>query len=214
MSRQGLNCTLSYLVGSRRRAYKVRANVVTHGMKVIYDESQARVRKAFYPHRLSSAQFMVNVQLIGEDEYVSFASWMAGYADYVLDLNLRSGEFPAMAVSVPSRDFARKGVPLTGFEWGDNVGLMVREIPIMFETAGEPGEKPPGLSKVGGIALYGNESRYFYPNGIQLSGEQTPPDGTYAKVTTIEDILPPAPSNTGAYDPTGTQRRAGGTTAD
>ncbi len=212
-SRQGLNCTLSYLAGGQRRAYRVRANVLTHGMKVIYDESQARVRKAFYPHRLSSAQFMVGIELVGEVEHSSFTNWMAGYADYILDPNLRFGEFPSMAVAIPSRDFLRKGVPLTGYEWNDTVGKMVWAHSLVFETAGEPGESAPGLSRVGGIALYGNESRYFYPTGTQLSGDDTPPDGTYVGSVSIDDILPPVA--TGAYgQETPGRSTAGGLTVD
>ncbi len=211
--RQGLNCTLSYLAGGQRRAYRVRAKLLTHGMKVIYDESQARVRKAFYPHRLSSAQFMVGIDLIGQQEHTSFTNWLASYADYVLDPNLRFGEFPAMAVAIPARNFLRKGVPITGYEWNDNVGKMVWSPSLVFETAGEPGEDEPRLSRVGGIAMYGNESRYFYPTGTQLSGDDTPPDGTYVGSVSIDDILPPPP--TGSFGQTnGGRSTAGGTTVD
>lgn len=211
--RQGLNCTLSYMKGQRRMAYRVRATVLTHGMKVIYDESQARVRKAFYPHRLSSAQFMVGVDLVGEAEYKSLSNWLASYADYILDPDLRFGEFPSMAVSIPSRDFLRKGVPLSGYEWGDAVGKMVWTVGMTFETAGEPGERNPALSKVGGIAMYDKDSRYFYPTGTQLSGQAAPPDGTYVGSVSIEDILPSAPPQTGAQ-PGGGRSTRGGTTRD
>jgi hypothetical protein len=194
--------------GSTRKAYKVRANVLTHGMQVIFDESQARVRKAFYPHRLSSAQFMVQVQVVGEAEYTSLVNWLTGYADYILDPDLRAGAFPSMSVSLPSRNFARKGVPISGYEWVDVVGKMLWEIPLVFETAGEPGEKTPALSRVTGYALYAEDTRYFYPTGIQMSGQEVP-DGTYSGgAVTIDDIFPP--QTTEAYDPTGTQRRQGG----
>lgn len=202
-TRQGLNCTLSYMKGNTRKAYRVRANILTHGMRVIYDESQARVRKAFYPHRLSSAQFLVGVELVGEAEYSSFTNWMAAYADFVLDPNLRFGEFPSMAVSIPSRDFLRKGVPLTGYEWGDRVGAMVWSVGLTFETAGESGEKAPALSRVGGAAQYDPDVRYFYPTGTQLGGSDTPPDGTYTQVASIADILPPSIPDDGPGKSTG-----------
>lgn len=192
-TRQGLNCTLSYLKGRSRSAYRVRASMLAHGMQIVFDESQARVRRAFYPHRLSSAQFAITIDLVGEQERDSFVSWLSGYADHVLDPDLKSGEFPSMAVSIPSYNFLRKGVPLTGYDWSDTVGQMLWTIPVLFETAGEPGEKDPRLSSVQGSALYGNETRYFYPTGIQLAGDDTPPDGTYQSSIRIEDILPPTP---------------------
>lgn len=195
--RQGLNCTLSYMNGKTRKAYRVRANLLTHGMKIIFDESQARVRKAFYPHRLSSAQFMVGIELVGEVEQRSFTNWMAAYADFVLNPDLRFGEFPSMAVAIPSRNFLRKGVPLSGYEWSDAVGKMVWSTGLVFETAGEPGEKVPALSRVTGMAMYDPDVRYFYPTGTQLGGSDTPPDGTYTQVASIADILPPDTTSPG-----------------
>lgn len=210
-SRQGLNCTLSYMYGRTRRAYRVRATVLTHGMQIIYDESQARVRQSFYPHRLSSAQFMVAVTTNGEDEYRSLVNWLTAYADYILDIDLREGEFPSMAVALPSENFLRKGVPLSGFEWSDAVGKMVWDMSLVFETAGEPGdEKGPRLSSVQGWGLYDQDTKYFYPTGTQLSGNDAPKDGTYASPVTIQDILP-----TGSYGMTnGGRSTHGGTTAD
>jgi hypothetical protein len=181
--RKGLNCTLTYPKGKKTLGYRVRANLLMHGMQIIADESQGRTRKAFYPHRLSSAQFAVGIELKGEDEYTSFSNWLAGYAKYVLDMNLRSGEFPAMGVSIPAHGFLKKGVPLTGYEWGDKVGAMVWTPTITFETVQEPGDPENlALSKVGGlVALTDPTTQYFYPTGPLLSGGQTPPDGTYAK---------------------------------
>lgn len=210
--RQGLNCTLSYMRGKTRSAYRVRANLLTHGMTVLFDESQARVRKAFYPHRLTSAQFMVGIELVGDGEHTSFTNWMASYADFILDPDLRFGEFPSMAVSIPSRGFLRKGVPLTGYGWEDAVGKMVWSPALVFETAGEPGEKSSvALSRVTGIAMYDRDVKYFYPTGTQLGGSDTPPDGTYTTTATIEDILPPAPTGTNAN---GGRSLRGGTTKD
>lgn len=203
MARRGLNASLSYLHGKQRRVYRVRCNLVTHGMTVLYEESQARIRKAFYPHRLSSAQFALGVELVGYNEHRSLSSWLARYADYVLDPDLRFGEFPAMAVSVPSRNFLRKGVPIAGIEWGDRVGAMVWTPQIVFETSEEPLDrnKRVALSKVGGeVALTDRVTRFFYPSGDQLGGKDTPPDGTYSRAISIEDIIGP---QSGANDRSG-----------
>jgi hypothetical protein len=189
-TRQGLNTTLSYMADGSRRTYQVRTNIIMHGMTVLFDESASRTRRAFYPHRLTSAQFVLGIQLKGEDEYRSFSSWLATYADYVLNIDLAFGEFPSMAVVVPSMNFMRKGVPLSGYEWGDRVGGMVWTPEVLFESAGEPLEVAPTLSSVKGLAsMIGNDVRYFYPTGTQLGGNQIPADGTYTKVVTIEDMI-------------------------
>lgn len=192
--RQGLNTTLSYMQGKQRRAYQVRTNMVTHGMKVLFDESASRTHRAFYPHRLTSAQFILGIQLVGEDEYRSFTSWLASYAEYILDIDLafdKSGEFPSMVVQVPSQNFIRKGVPLAGYEWGDRVGAMVWEIQVPFESAGEPGEVvAPTTSTVKGYSsTVDRDLKYFYPTGTQLGGNQVPPDGTYTKMLTFADLI-------------------------
>lgn len=190
--RLGLNATLTYPHGTARRAYRVRVNGISHGMKVIYDQQASRIRNAFYPHRLSSAQFAISLELKGQEEWISLSSWLATYAAYVLNPDLAFGEFPAMVVSVPSRNFVRKGVPLNGFDWGDNVGMMVKTPQIMFETSEEPTDngKSPAISKFEGIVSgVDRDVRYFYPLSQQLSGQATPPDGAYTTVLTAADVL-------------------------
>lgn len=202
-TRQGLNATLTYPKGNGRVGYKVRVDGISHGMQVIYDQQASRIRNAFYPHRLSSAQFMISLQLKGEDEWTSLSSWLATYASYVLNPDLAFGEFPAMAVSVPSRNFLRKGVPLNGFDWGDNVGLMIKTPQITFETSEEPtdnGVAPTISTFQGVVASVDRDVRYFYPLSQQLSGQQTPPDGAYTTILTAADLAalsPTGPSTTG-----------------
>ena len=181
MSRQGLNASLTYYGrGKNQQGYRVRASNIQHGMKVIYTESSARVRRVLYPHRLSSAQFSITVELVGEAEYVSFSNWMAAYAEYALNQPPGApSDFPFMTVSVPSRNFLRYGVPLTGFTWGDKVGGMLWEQQVTFETYREPGEaKTTGFSAYSAPINGYQTSQYFYPSGQQLTGSNAPPDGT------------------------------------
>ena len=194
MARQGLNTTLSYMRGKERRAYKVRANLITHGVTVLYDESASRIRRAFYPHRLTSAQFTIGIQLNGDEEFRSFSSWMANYVDYLLDPNLAFDLFPVMTVAIPSKsknpseDFLRDGVPMSGFEWGDHVGAMVWQPQVVFESAGEHGIVPK-LSRVEGLSAIADKNvRYFYPTGTQLNGNQAPSNDSYNRVITISDM--------------------------
>jgi hypothetical protein len=189
-TRKGLNTTLSYMQSGVNHAYQVRTNLITHGMKVLFDESASRTRRAFYPHRLTSAQFVLGIQLSGEDEYKSFSSWMATYAAFILNIDLAFGEFPSMVVSIPSQGFLRKGVPLAGYDWGDHVGAMVWNPQVIFESAGEPLETVPVLSSVQGYSSTADRDvKYFYPTGTQLGGNDVPADGTYTKVYTIQDII-------------------------
>lgn len=214
MGRAGLNCTLSYRRSGVRRAYQVRANLLTHGMQVIYEESQSRTRRAFYPHRLSSAQFTLGIQVVGEAEYTSLSGWLASYAEYVLSPNLRFGEFPAMAVSLPSRNFIKKGVPLSGYEWGDEVGKMMWTLGVTFETSEEPADAGRLIqpSYATGAALYARDTRFFYPTGTQLSGQAAPADGTYTKPVDSEslaDLINSAAASFGAGSSAAADRAAG-----
>jgi hypothetical protein len=164
--------------------------MIAHGMKVLFDESASRTRRAFYPHRLTSAQFALGIQLKGDEEYKSFSSWLASYADFILNVDLGFGEFPTMSVTIPSQNFMRFGVPLSGFEWGDKVGAMLWSPQVIFESAGEPLEFAPRMSSLGNLgATVDKDVRYFYPSGQQLSGTQVPADGTYTQVITMESMI-------------------------
>ena len=192
-TRKGLNATLTYLRdGKTPYSYSIRAGLVSYGVKVIYDESQARIRKAFYPHRLSSAPFSVGVLLVGEKEFVSFNRWLSEYATYLLTTDLSASQFPAMAVSIPSRRFLRRGVPTQGFAFGDHVGAMIWTPTIIFESAEEPSDpsqKSLALSRyVKTSASLDPATEYFYPTSTQLSGNEAPPDGTYVLPMTAAAI--------------------------
>lgn len=197
--RQGLNATLSYQRGGTTAAYRVRCSGVQHGTQMIAEESKSRLRRAYYPHRLSTQQFMITVELKGYPEHRSLSTWLAGYSSYALDPDINSGtNYPTMSVSVPSYDFVHRGVPLTGYEWGDHVGSMVWQIGIIFEAAYEPWAKAkPAVTRVVNAwhAFSKDEAiKYFYPFGTQLSGEQAP-SGGYDKPIYPGDFEPaPSPS--------------------
>jgi hypothetical protein len=193
MARQGLNCTLSYSRGKTSNSYKVRARTLTHGTQQIAEESHARTHRAFYPHRSAPQQFAITVMLKGWSERRDFMNWLGSYGEYVVDPDLRTGDFPAMTVSLPSRQFLSQGVPLQGYEWGDHVGSMIFEHVIVFESAVDPGQtKQPDTSTVDNkwaAFAADNAIQYFYPFGTQLSGQDAP-TGDYDKI-----IYPGDPSN-------------------
>lgn len=205
LTRQGLNCTLSYARGSSRNTYKVRVRAVTHGTDQIAEESKARTHRAFYPHRAAPQQFSITVQLKGYNERRDFMNWMGSYGEYILDPDLSASTFPDMTVSLPDRGFLSRGVPMQGYEWGDHTGSMLFEHVLVFESSVDPGQtSPPQVSSVvnkWAAFAADNAIQYFYPFGTQLSGDQAP-SGNYGKIVYPgdpgnfnEDWGPPPPNS-------------------
>jgi hypothetical protein len=183
-TRQGLNATLSYTRGNATNAYRVRCSGIQFGTQMIAEESQARLRRAYYPHRVSTQQFAITVQLKGYAERKSLSNWLSDYATYALDPDVGGTDYPTMSVVVPSYEFTHRGVPLSGFEWGDHVGSMIFSPQIVFEAAYEPWDKTkPAVTHVENswFAFQKDEAiQYFYPFGTQLSGDDAP-KGSYDK---------------------------------
>lgn len=189
MGRSGLNCTLSYTDGKNRRAYRVRVDRVVFGFEMIAEESQARTRRAFYPHQTAPSQFGIGVVINGNAERNSFNGWMMAYANYILDPGLKGKMLPQMTVSVPMRGFTRVGVPVRGFEFGDHLGSMVWTPLVIFETSGEPKDWDQTFytSKVYADLARANSpaTQYFYPTGTQLSGGEAPTQTGYQAVQAV-----------------------------
>lgn len=194
--RRGLNSKLSYVWSGTTHAFSVRTSAVKHGIQPIYTESEARVRKVYYPHRVSLSQFSIDVELLNEAEYIQLSTWLANYVDKALDTAADTyDQFPYMLVFIPSRNFYRRGVPVSGFQWGDKVGKVDWGFTVAFETVDDFGVD--GLqhvvndsqsSQVTGKALTDITTKYFYPSGIQLTGSNAPPDGTYAVPISVLDV--------------------------
>lgn len=184
--RRGLNCSLSYPYQGRTRMYRVRSNMLTWGYQMIASESQARDRKAFYPRKTAPTQFALGVELVGYRERQSLNNWLMAYVAYILDPSLPRKRTPQMTVTLPNRNFKRVGVPISGIEYGDNLGLMVKTPQIVFETSGEPldWDDPYNISRVYAEMAkeQSPETEYFYPTGTQLNGSEIPASGSYTRV--------------------------------
>jgi hypothetical protein len=180
-SRKGLNCTLIYAKDGTNHAFRVRADVVGHGMVMVADSSSARNARAYYPHRAAPSRFYLRVLLNGYNERKAFADWMQGYANFVMNPGLPAGDkFPDMRVLLPARNFDREGVPLSGFEWGDTIGGMVWTPVITFECTREPQDTESWApSKFVGAG--DPDMKYFWPMGTQLGGNAVP-SGNYQTV--------------------------------
>lgn len=202
MARQGLNCTLSYVDAKKTtRSYRVRVDQYARGNTMVFEESQARTVRAFFPHRRAEDKFTINVMLVGQAERRSFSAWLMGYANYVLSSDLANGTFPAMQMNLPSRNALKYGIPLTGIEWGDHVGSMVWNHAVIFESVPSQvtvskSSRPRDVNMGLDLAV-----DYFYPSATPLSGDQSPP--SYTQV--LAYLAPDTSSTTDSTDtgPTG-----------
>jgi hypothetical protein len=178
MGRQGLNCTLKYNDSGDIRGYKVRCRAISLGYEMLAEEDQSRVSRAFYPHKTAPTPFSITVDVIGQAERRSLNGFLMGYVAYILDPGRKGKVTPAMTVRVPSRRFVRQGVPISGVEQGTHLGAMMWSPTIVFETSRETIDWNERFDfSVVSADLAGvrsMETRYFYPTGIQLSGNRGP----------------------------------------
>jgi hypothetical protein len=202
VARRGLNCTLSYPDASgTTQTYQIRAGAVSHGIQMIYTESEARTARAFYPHRSAMEQFSVVALLKNWAERTSLVNWLSTYANYAINPDVIQSAFPWMTVAIPSREFSQIGVPLTGYEWGAHTGMMMFTPQLLFEAASSPGASgQPDVSTV--INQWSADAsdpaiQYFYPFGTQLSGTQQP-------ITSVAYNGSPLAYNSGGIYPTPT----------
>jgi hypothetical protein len=173
-ARPGLNAVLSYPgADGAVHAFRVRAERLTHDLKPVYAESSARTRRALYPHRMSDTRFALGLVLVNQAERQALTGFLGDFC--VALLTSASAAAPVMDVSVPVRGFVRRGIPLSGFEWGARVGQSVFRPTVVFETSWNPIDGPsdavpsglPSTGAVGDPAV-----QYFFPSGTQLSGDQ------------------------------------------
>jgi hypothetical protein len=193
MPRQGLNCTLSYTDGTTAYTYSVRAGIIGYGVDMVYAEDQARISRAYYPHRSANQQFSLQVLLKSWDERSDFVNWMSAYAQYALDPNAVRTVFPFMQVLVPVRNFNQQGMPLSGFEWGAHAGMMAFSPVFVFEAAQSPGQNSASVvtsSVIDTTSAYASDPavQYFYPFSTQLEASQVPTD--YGTILPVSGTAP------------------------
>lgn len=196
MARSGLNTTLSYQYGKRSYRFSVRVSEIAHGSRLVADEAQARTRRAYYPHQVTAVPFSLVVIVKGYRERVQFSNFLNDYVSRAMDPALAVSAFPSMLVQMPGRKFIRWGIPLTGIEWGDHVGSMMWTPRVVFETHVDPGlgQTVTDYKWISyfSMPVQGASSspqiKYFYPSGVQLSGDQVPDAGSFDRVISIQDV--------------------------
>lgn len=193
MARAGLNATFSYVNGATR-TYRVRAGNLGYGAEMVYAEDEARVSRAFYPHKSANQQFSVQVLLKNWSERADFMNWLSSYAQWAIDPSVARTSYPFMTVTVPSRNYVQTGMPLTGYEWGAHTGMMMFSPVIVFEAGMSPGQQgaPTVSSVINQWSAFQSDPaiKYFYPFGTQLSSNSVPTD--YTQVVPPPSQAPPA----------------------
>jgi hypothetical protein len=190
-SRAGLNCTLSYRALSKTlHTYRCRVNAYSHGYVMNAEEGgQARLSRAFYPHRVTVDRFTITVQLNGYREWVSFNTWMTAYARNLTDATMLSeGRSPVMSVTLAGRQFHRLGIPISGYGFGDHLGAVLWQPMVVFESATDPydgGYAQPSFYRDTDAVLADKvNAPYFYPFSQYSSG--TTDGGHYDEVVEVD----------------------------
>lgn len=187
--RRGLNGTLAYHdYQGKMHTYRVRVNNYVHSYTQIAAEgANARLSRAYYPHRVTIDRFAIGVQLKGHVEYESLMVWMTTYARNLNDATMNSqGVSPVMSVFLAGRGFSRRGIPVQGYGFGDKVGKILWEPQIVFEAANDPFEQNPDLvtfsqfSDTKAVLADKVNAPYFYPFSQFASG--TKDSGLYDQI--------------------------------
>lgn len=206
-NRQGINGGFSYVLPNTGNAqvYQVRVLGVGYGAQQLASETMSRTRRAFYPRNVVATAFNVQLLLVGSAERASFSNYIQNYATNYL---APSSSFPPiMTFTCAPMNISQTGIPISGFEWGDSVGAIVWTPTITIQPT-DATFTPSGVQRTGGSGIsnldqksYQNvlkiapEVKYFIPEGIQLTGDQAPPDGGWNTNGSASPITPAAVDN-------------------
>lgn len=190
--RQGLNASFAYDVPGTNAnvTYWVRAVAFGYGTIQLSSETMNRIKRAFYPRNVINSPFYVTIAVKGVAERASFSNFIKTYSDSYLSPD--SQYPPVMVFTLGSLKVQEYVIPTSGFQWGNSVGAMMWTPTITMQIA-DSTYLPSGVQRTGGVGIsdldmnnYTNsvlkaspEVQYFYPEGIQLTGDQAPPSGNW-----------------------------------
>lgn len=190
----------------------VKAERISHGMKVISSSSSSRFARALYVEARTSSSFSIDIVCTTEEEYAAVGAWIQGYGEKVSD---PSGGSHPVRVICPSRGFDRIAVPVR-VPFGANVKEVAYRMSIPFVGARD--SVPDESNVTSTFVLPSSEDvslPYYYPAGTQLSGSGKGDDTLYNYVAspTGGSMLNPsgplasladamAAGNTSTIDPT------------
>ena len=180
-----INCFFSWSRAGASQVLRSRCRSVTSGFDVIATESHARQTRAFYPHQVADQNFSITLELKGYEEYRVAMDYFRGYIQ-----SFMVAAHNAMYVVVPSRQFARLGVPVSGIGDGDHVGSNVFSPEIVFASVYDPSD-PDLVSKSSNTSQYSRfdrstaegdpAARFFYPPSASTNNPNATGDLLYAE---------------------------------
>jgi hypothetical protein len=154
---------------------------VAHSWQVIATESHARRTRAFYPHQRAVGPFTLTLELKGYGELKVVMDWIRDYIDSSMDVNQNS-----ITVSVPSMNFWRQGVPISGVLDSDHTGSNVFLPNVVFESITDPLDTTVftgtgnTVSQVDfGITQQNDASKFFFPGSVAINDPNATAESFY-----------------------------------
>lgn len=146
---------------------------ISHGMGIVSTQGQSRNGSAFYPTKVTSGSFTVELVFADHGEYTEFARWMEGYCRRAADPD---GQVSAMRVICPARNFDKVAIPQgeqgPPVSYGDAWDAVTYTLTIGFEGSRDPLEfDSPLISKFVKADVDWETSQNFYPAGNLQQGE-------------------------------------------
>lgn len=175
------NCTLSYGQAGQGYVLQTRARGIAHSWDVIATASHARRSQGFYPHQRSVGPFTLTLELMGYKELKLVMDWIRGYIDTSMSVNQNS-----ITVSVPSYNFWRNGVPISGVLDNDHTGSNVFLPNVVFQSITDPLD-PTTFTGMGnsvaqvdfGPTQLDDAAKFFYPSSIAVNDPNAKAESYY-----------------------------------
>lgn len=189
-AQRGNNGILTYKAGSTHSA-AVRIREASYQYSITSTESKSRLYRAFYPHRRALGVFTINIDCKGYKEFRQLQSWLRNYADTLQTAAMSSTGSPTlMHVRMPSRNFNRYGILVSGIEDRDHVGSMVFDVELHFMTLRDAHDSAISILTTDQVSTFRSpkidpqDSLAFYPvssskyKDAQLYDDPDPSQGT------------------------------------
>ena len=133
----------------------------SRGVQVQGSVSHTRNHVTFYPKKVMSSQFTVDVAFSSTEGRNIFNRWMQEYT-----YKRSNGNVGQMLVEIPARQFVAYGIPLNDLDFGHAAPeSAAKRVTYKFETViATDRVKDP-------VHIPANDVvKHFYPTGVQLSG--------------------------------------------
>ena len=153
--------------GSTRLA----VNRAAIGIEVRGRSQESSQRAAFYPEKLTSGGFTIGLVFSEWGDYNGFFNWIR---EYGYKASRPGGGAGVMRIIIPAVGIDRAGVPQGGITYGDSVGANLYGMTIDFEGTDNPVLIDSASIPISRFVLptaQVEHGQYFYPDGIQLGGQ-------------------------------------------